>query len=154
MRLYSKSSDRGKRSSFKFAWRKHPKGTALVVNSTRVRSTLEAQILEQLIEQDAHFIYEGAGFKYTTSHIYTPDFVLKTRNNKSIYIEAKGWFTSKDRTKMLIVKKQNKHIDIRFIFTNPNARLYKGSKTTYAEWADKYGFPWAKSLIPKEWIHE
>jgi predicted nuclease of restriction endonuclease-like RecB superfamily len=121
---------------------------------TRVRSTLEAQILEWLLDRDVSFIYEGAGLSYTTKHIYTPDFVLKTKTGKNIYIEAKGWFQPKDRTKMIHIKKQHPKADIRFVFQNPQARLYKGSKTTYAQWATKWKFPWSDNRIPTEWIKE
>lgn len=136
-------------------WRGNPYGKAQTTsNNVRVRSTLEAQLLEWLLEQDVFFIYEGAGLSYVTKHVYTPDFVVKTKSGKRIYIEAKGWFQPKDRTKMIAIKKQHPKADIRFIFQNADSRLYKGSKTTYAQWALKWKFPWAQKTIPYEWIEE
>tara|TARA_B100000780_G_scaffold277260_1_gene247541 strand:- start:1489 stop:1626 length:138 start_codon:yes stop_codon:yes gene_type:complete len=32
--------------------------------------------------------------------------------------------------------------------------LYKGSKTTYADYATKHGFAWAHKHIPDEWVEE
>lgn len=133
---------------------RYPKGTARVVNSTRVRSTLEQTLLEALIERDAKFIYEGAGLKYTTHHTYKPDFVLITKHEKLIYVEAKGWFTAKDRQKMIEIKKQHPKADIRFVFQRAQNKLSKNSKTTYAQWANKWKFPWSEKYIPTEWINE
>jgi len=53
---------------------------------------------------------------------------------------------------MKAVKKQWPKMDIRFVFQNANNKLNKRSKTTYAQWADKHGFPWAHKRIPEEWL--
>jgi hypothetical protein len=54
---------------------------------------------------------------------------------------------------MLAVKKSNPELDIRFVFQAPYNKINKGSKTTYAKWADKYGFPWCSySTIPLTWL--
>lgn len=81
---------------------------------------------------------------------YTPDFVLAN----GIIVETKGRFITSDRQKHLMIKEQHPDLDIRFVFSNPNSKLYKGSKTTYADWCDKHGFKWAKEEIPLEWIKE
>lgn len=69
-------------------------------------------------------------------------------------MESKGIFDTADRQKHLYIKKQYPHLDIRFVFDNPNGKIYKGSKTTYADWCRKYGFQFAKKLIPAEWLKE
>lgn len=74
------------------------------------------------------------------------------RNN--IIIEAKGLFEVKDRQKHLLIKKQYPHLDIRFVFSNPKNKLYKGSKTTYADWCDQNGFKYAAKIIPAAWFKE
>lgn len=40
------------------------------------------------------------------------------------------------------------------MFERSNNKLNKASKTTYAEWAEKYGFEWAdiRDGIPRKWI--
>lgn len=53
-----------------------------------------------------------------------PDFVL----TNNIIIETKGLFTSPDRRKHVWIKKQHPELDIRFVFTNSKAKLYKGAK--------------------------
>jgi len=54
---------------------------------------------------------------------------------------------------MKAVKAANPDLDIRFVFQTPYNKIYKGSKTTYAKWADKHGFPWcAFHSIPIEWL--
>ena len=81
---------------------------------------------------------------------YTPDFTLPN----GIIVETKGRFTTYDRKKHLLIQKQHPDLDIRFVFSNPNSKLYKGSKSTYASWCEKNNFIYAKKLIPKEWISE
>lgn len=71
-----------------------------------------------------------------------------------IIIEAKGLFETADRQKHLLIKKQYPHLDIRFIFQNPRNKIYKGSKTTYADWCKKHGFLYAAKLIPASWFRE
>lgn len=76
-----------------------------------------------------------------------------------MYIEAKGRFFSKDRTKMKYIKEQHPDLDIRFIFLDGNNKLSKTSKTTYMEWAERYGFPAhnckrKEPSLPDEWIKE
>ena len=81
---------------------------------------------------------------------YTPDFILEN----GIIIETKGRFTAADRFKHWCVKEQHPEYDIRFVFSNPQAKLSKGAKSTYADWCDKHGFLYAKEKIPMEWIKE
>jgi hypothetical protein len=79
---------------------------------------------------------------------YHPDFELPN----GILVECKGWFRVDDRTKHLCIKAQHPEKDIRFVFSNPNAKITKGSTTTYSMWCDKHGFKWAKKFVPTEWF--
>lgn len=81
---------------------------------------------------------------------YHRDFQLPN----GINIETKGWFKTADRTKHLCIKSQHPELDIRFVFSNPNAKIGSKSKTTYAMWCEKNGFKYAKGLVPQEWINE
>ena len=54
----------------------------------------------------------------------------------------------------MLIKKSYPHLDIRFVFQNPKNKLYKGSKTTYADWCDKNGYKYATKLIPSSWFKE
>jgi hypothetical protein len=54
---------------------------------------------------------------------------------------------------MKAVKQANPDVDIRFVFQSPFNKINKGSKTTYAAWAERNGFPWcAYHSIPIEWL--
>lgn len=86
----------------------------------------------------------------TRTKSYTPDFVLPN----GIIIETKGRFTLDDRNKHLFIKEQHPDLDIRFVFTNPNSKLRKGAKSTYADWCEKNGFQYAARIIPKDWTEE
>ena len=117
------------------------------------KSGLESRIDEQLQTQGIDGEYEQHEVSYTipaTHHTYKPDFKLPN----GIFIESKGWFLPEDRKKHLLIKEQNPEMDLRFVLQSPNGKIYKGSKTTYAEWCEKNGFKWAKKEIPQEWIDE
>lgn len=89
--------------------------------------------------------------KPATESRYTPDFPLE---HNGIIIESKGRFVTEDRKKHRLIKEQFPALDIRFVFSNPNSKISKGSNTTYAMWCDKYGFEYAKETIPKAWLEE
>jgi hypothetical protein len=99
------------------------------------------------------YTYEKVKLKYikpASSHVYTPDFQLPN----GIIVETKGRFLAPDRQKHLLVKKHNPELDIRFVFSNSNARISKASKTTYAMWCRKNGYKFADKTIPGEWLNE
>lgn len=119
------------------------------------RSGLEETINESLNKSKKKFGYESEKISYIqpqTNHTYTPDFILTKKDGVKMYIESKGRWVKTDRLKFDLIFNQYPGIDIRFVFQNPNAKLYKGSKTTYAEYCDKKGWLWAKKEIPKEWL--
>ena len=116
------------------------------------RSGLEEKIAKQLEEAGVPFDYEKLKVSYELEETrkYTVDFQLPN----GIIVETKGLFKTEDRKKHLLIQKQRPELDIRFVFSNARAKLYKGSKTTYSDWCDKYGFKWADKTIPTEWIQE
>lgn len=117
------------------------------------RSGLEEKVGAQLDAQGVSFEYEQTTLRYEVPSRparYTPDFILAN----GIIVETKGRFVTADRQKMVLVKKQHPSLDIRFVFSNPNSRISKKSATTYAMWCQKHGFPYAKALIPDEWLAE
>ena len=71
-----------------------------------------------------------------------------------LFVETKGFFNVADRVKHLLIKEQHPDIDLRFVFSNCNQRIYKGSPTTYAMWCDKHGFAYANKRIPDDWLSE
>jgi hypothetical protein len=112
---------------------------------------LEVQVAAQLDKLGVKYAYEPKDGKIDyvkhEEKKYAPDFVLDR-----FIVETKGEFTSKDRKKHLLIKEQHPDLDIRFVFSNPNQRIGKGSNTTYAMWCDKHGFMYAKGFIPVEWL--
>lgn len=79
--------------------------------------------------------YEATKLPYVVTHTYTPDFSL----GDNLFVETKGLFTSADRAKHLHIKKQHPEVKVLFVFQNPNLRLTKASRTTYAEWCTAHG---------------
>jgi hypothetical protein len=116
------------------------------------RSGLEEDLAVNLSERGIKFTYEEVKIKWLDSkeRTYTPDFELPN----GIIIETKGRFVSSDRRKHKEIKKQYPDKDIRFVFSNSRAKLYKGAKSTYGEWCDKHGFLYSDKVIPDEWIDE
>lgn len=127
------------------------------------RSGLEKDIAEDLTSHGVEFTYEEEKIEYEKParvSKYTPDYIIQTRpggtpRTKPLIIEAKGRFLTEDRQKHLLIKRQHPLLDIRFLFNNPNSRISKKSKTTYAKWCEKHGFLYAKGpKVPQEWLEE
>ena len=117
------------------------------------RSGFEHTISQQLTEAKVKFKYENTVINYIkpeTHHTYTIDFTLPN----GILIETKGRWVLEDRKKHMLIKKQHPELDIRFVFMNPNGKIRKGSKTTYANFCDKHDIIWAAKTIPQEWYNE
>lgn len=118
----------------------------------RYRSGLESRTAKFLKQKGVKFKYEQQKIPWldTREKTYTPDFVLPN----GIIVETKGRFIPSDRMKHIMVKEQHPDLDIRFVFSNPNTKLNKGSRSTYADWCYKNGFKFAKETIPDEWLKE
>lgn len=121
------------------------------------RSGLEDSVNESLQSTGLSYGYETEVITYVqpaVSRKYTPDFVMTKKAGGTMYLETKGRWVKTDRQKFDWIFDQYPDIDIRFVFQNPNAKLYKGSKTTYAQYCDKKGWKWAKKDVPQEWLDE
>ena len=113
-----------------------------------MRSHLEEQVADLLDEMKIEYQYESEKIPYMIEANYIPDFKVG-----DVYLEAKGYFPSDQRRKMKAVKKANPNLDIRIIFQNPLNKISKRSKTSYAMWAEKNGFPWCTYYaIPTSWL--
>ena len=118
--------------------RKHCKGT--------YRSGLEESVSDFLLAHKIDGQYEQHYLTYRvpeSTHRYTPDFVLPN----GIIIETKGVWDATDRQKHLLIREQYPQLDIRFVFTRSKSRLYKGSKTTYGTFCEKFGIQYADKLM-------
>ena len=117
------------------------------------RSGLEALNAKHLEAHGVSVSFESLVVPYVvpeTRRRYTPDFPLPN----GIIVETKGKLEPKDRAKHLLIKLQHPDLDIRFVFQRPHDKIVKGSKTTYAMWAEKHGFKWAVRVIPEAWMKE
>ena len=114
------------------------------------RSGLEDDIAKDLKDRGVNFEYEKLKVQWQLleNKTYTPDFKLPN----GIIIESKGRFVKDERKKHLIIQDQHPFLDIRFVFSNSKAKLYKGAKSTYGDWCNKHGFLYADKRIPDEWL--
>jgi len=134
-------------------------------NKSTYRSGLEDDVAAQLRRKKVPFTYEKEKIDYTvpaSNHRYTPDFVITSSTGKKIYIETKGIWDASDRKKHLLIRQQHPELDIRFVFSNPNAKLRRGSKTRYCDICEGRGrapfkgvtWKYANKSIPNEWLEE
>lgn len=117
------------------------------------RSGLEEKIAKQIEAAGHPVVFEKHKLTYVIpqkDHKYTWDFTL----DNGIIIEGKGIFDATDRAKHLFIKAQYPELDIRFVFTRSSAPIGPGSKTTLADWCEKYGYRYADKVIPKAWFAE
>ena len=120
------------------------------------RSGLEDKLSKQIKTAGLEVHYETDKISYQVpprQAKYTPDFRLP-KDGGFFYVEAKGIWDVQDRQKHLLIQEQYPEIDIRFVFSNSNNKLYKGSKSTYASFCDKHRLQWAHKTIPDEWLTE
>jgi len=116
------------------------------------RPQFELSLARSLKEKNIPFEYERKRLTYIPDpKTYTPDFYLPETD---IYVEAKGELSKPDRVKMILIKKQHPELDIRFVFMNARNKIYRGSKTTYADWCIRHGFDWSEKNIPIEWLRK
>lgn len=122
----------------------------------KLKGGLEKKVVRQLEKEGIRFRYEARRISYVPlkPQWYKTDFDFG--EGIPIVIETKGWFrTSRERTRFLDIRAAHPELDIRFVFSNANKPISKGSKTTYADWCDKHGFKWATGgVIPDEWLEE
>ena len=133
--------------------RKKPLSSSEVGLKYGFRSGLEEKVAEFLTSKGVKFTFETLKVSYVkpeTKHIYTPDFSL----DNGIIIETKGRWMMEDRKKHVLIRKQHPNLDIRILFQNANAKISKGSKTSYADFCEKHGIPYAHREIPVAWLKE
>lgn len=121
------------------------------------RSGLENTIANQLMDLGINYTYECTKLGFVQpakKRTYTPDFKLTKKDGQIMFIETKGRFTREDRQKMELLKDQYPDMDIRLLFNNSRNKIYKGAKSTYADWCNKVGFKYADKTIPQEWLDE
>lgn len=93
---------------------------------------------------------------------YLPDFYVRTKSGKLIIVECKGIWVYEDRFKHLLIRNKKPDLDIRFVFSNSNSKIRKGSSTTYADICNGKGrgifkgvtWQYADKKIPREWLEE
>ena len=116
----------------------------------KYKSNLERVIASVLQKYTVDFQYEPTRLSYQPKpRTYVPDFYIP---DKDFYIEGKGYFhDGYERTRHLLIRDQL-GVDVKFVFQNPKTKIGKGSKTTYADWCDRYKFEYSDSNIPKKWF--
>lgn len=117
----------------------------------KFRSKFEEQIYNNVKKNGLSVEFETMKLAYTMKGNYLPDFILPN----GIIVEAKGYFDSRARAKMIAVKRDNPELEIRFLFMDSRKKLRKGSKSNYADWSRKHGFSFADgNTIPLKWFNE
>lgn len=118
------------------------------------KSGFEQKVAGKLGQKRVEFRYEPDKFKFTQpakNRTYKPDFHIAATD---VYIETKGKLTLADREKLVWVRDQHPGMKLVLLFMKANNPIRKGSKTTYADWADDNDFDWADfdKGIPDRWL--
>lgn len=116
----------------------------------KFRSKFEQTVFEVAVHNKKKLEHEPFYIPYVMKGAYLPDFVLPN----GIIVEAKGYLDAAACKKMKAVKASNPHLDIRFVFQNPNGKRNKRAKLQNWQWAERHGFPWADTTIPLSWWRE
>lgn len=117
----------------------------------KFRSQGERDFAAYLTRKKVNWGYESEKLQYLSD--YNPDFIITRPDESKLYIEFKGYLKPTDRSKMIKVKKLNPNADIRIVFQRAQNKLNKNSSTTYWQWAEKNGFPWANNEVPESWLN-
>jgi len=115
------------------------------------KSKLEEKVWAVLKKEFPSVKYEPNKFKFIQPEVertYIPDFKTGRSN---IFLEAKGKLDLETRKKMVWFRDSNPTIRIIFLFMNPDNKITKRSKTTYAMWATDNGFEWLD--FRKDWLN-
>ncbi len=126
-------------------------------NSEHRRSGFEELIEKQLIQWGGEYTYETVTVYFTPPvkrRRKTWDWPITTRSGKKIIVETKGWWKPSVRLAELEAIRQNPEHDVRYVFENARTKIYKGSKTSYADVCKALGVPYAEGVIPPEWLDE
>ena len=116
--------------------------------ASKYRSKFEAGVAARLNKRSVSFSYESLVLDYTWEGKYKADFILPN----GVIVETKGFFSPNDRRKMLCVKAQHPHLDIRLCFQNAKEKISRAKKSiTYGQWATRNGFKWSSGTIPDDW---
>ncbi len=119
----------------------------------QMKGTFEDKVICDLDERGVPYMYEPDKIAYYVERHYIPDLKIGT-----MFVELKGYFRQDAQRKMKAVKAQHPELDIRFVFQKADATIQgakkrkDGTKMTCSEWAERNGFVWAETTIPKEWL--
>lgn len=145
---------------------KRPKNSKTRRNAIKhgYRSGLEYSIATDLTRRGCKFAYESEVLVYAHKlpggkcrdcgskrvdkfRKYTPDFTLSNGRR----VESKGYFTSRDRSKLISVKEQKGLPAISILFAADNW-CTKRHKARYSDWARANGFEFhVGKTIPVAW---
>lgn len=122
------------------------------------RNKFEGKTGDALTAKGIQFEYETEKLDYTINAQYVPDFILRTRSGKKVYIETKGngrSFDGASRRKLIAVKQNHPDKDIRIVFYSDGKigpKRKDGTHLKQSDWAIKYGFEYAIRDIPESWL--
>jgi hypothetical protein len=102
-----------------------------------VRNKTEARFAEILTAASLPWEYEVSRLPYTLHRRYIPDFT-----SGNLFLEVKGYWPQSDRAKIKAVRLGNPDALIVMVFQRPDSPISKTSKTTYAQWCDRWGIAW------------
>ena len=114
------------------------------------KSMLEVRTAAWLEERSIPFLYEKEKWVYQHEpQTYKPDFCFG-----DFVIECKGKLTKDVRKKILSIIRCNPDKKLFLVFEKPDNKINRGSKSTYADWANKVGIPWSTVIPELTWFRK
>lgn len=121
-------------------------------DDTGFGSSFERDVAEQFEAAGVEYEHEPLDIPYTQPsrpRIYRPDFVLVA---SGIIIEVKGILTSREREKLVLVKRAHPDLDLRIVLSQPDLTLGTRSQTKHRDWCEAEGIPWSGPVVPMRWL--
>lgn len=133
------------------------------INGKYARSKWEYEMYQKLrdhLPKGATIEYEADRIPYVIQYEYIPDFTIKFKDGRKLFIETKGngrAFDGHDRQKMVHMRDQNPDCDVRIIFFSDgriggSKQRKDGSYYKQSHWATKNNFLFTVKEIDKGWF--
>lgn len=117
------------------------------------RNRLEAKFAADCASLGIAYNYEPVSFDYVVHRKYTPDFRFFDCNGQPFYIETKGFFRKENMETLKAFRIAHPNVRLIVAMQSPKAKVNKG-RMTYAQWCQRYGFPWCPAPVPREFLQK
>lgn len=123
-------------------------------NGQKFHSLFEVAFAEDLDRRGIPYEREAETFEASLIYHITPDFVIRRKGKRPVYVETKGYHKNMLAKLRILANFRDQHpeIDYRMIIPRQDIRL--GKRQTLADWCDKHKIKYARDVLPDSWLKE